>query len=36
MSNLKPIKLVDRPTNSTLSDLTNDQLQQLGELALQD
>jgi hypothetical protein len=35
MSNLKPIKLVPRAAGEALSDLTDDQLARIGELALQ-
>jgi len=34
MSNLKPIKLLKRPTNDALVALTDDQVQRIGELAL--
>jgi hypothetical protein len=35
MSNLKPIKLVPRSDNDSLSDLTDEQLQRIGEIAVQ-
>ncbi len=35
MSKQKPIKLVPRATGGALADLTTEQLQRLGELALE-
>jgi len=34
MSNLKPIKLIPRATGDQLSELTDEQLTRIGELAL--
>jgi hypothetical protein len=34
--NLKPIRLVARPDGDDLAELTSDQLQRIGELALED
>jgi hypothetical protein len=33
--NMKPIKLIKREEGGPLSDMTNEQLQRIGELALQ-
>jgi hypothetical protein len=34
MSNMKPIKLVKRPAGDSLTDLTEEQVARIGELAL--
>jgi hypothetical protein len=36
MSNMKTIKLIERPTNVALDVLTSDQLTRISELALDD